>query len=145
MVRLPLLAMLSLIPTAAIAADETRISFLEQEVRNLQRQVQTLSRQMDELRTRPDRLELQIPKAGSATGAAPAGLPRWVDVSLWRRIKPGMSELEVISSLGRPSSMREDSGTHMLLYALEIGSGFLGGSVILKDHIVVEVRQPTLQ
>jgi len=134
-----------ILPLTASAADEGRISFLEQEVRNLQRQVQGLSRQVDELRTRPDRIGPQSSTSGSAPGAASATLPRWVDVAPWRRIKPGASELEVISSLGRPSSMREDSDTRVLLYAMEIGSGFLGGSVILKDHVVVEVRQPVLQ
>jgi len=139
------LAMLMFMPLAASAADETRISFLEQEVRNLQRQVQALSRQMDELRTRPDRVGPQPARPGSVAGTAPASLPQWVDVARWRRINPGMSELEVISSLGRPTSMREESGARVLLYALEIGSGFLGGSVMLRDHAVVEVRQPTLQ
>jgi len=34
----------------------------------------------------------------------------------------------------------------VLLYALEIGSsGFLGGSVTLRDRTVAEVRPPTLQ
>jgi len=144
MVRM-LLAALLLMPLGVSAADETRISFLEQEVRNLQRQVQALSRQLDELRTRPDRIESPTSRPGSAPGATTAGLPRWVDALVWKRLRPGMSELEVISSLGRPTSMREDSGARVLLYAMEVGSGFLGGSVVLRDHAVVEVRQPTLQ
>jgi hypothetical protein len=57
-----------------------------------------------------------------------------------------MSELEVISSLGPPTSMREEGGARVLLYAMEIGvSGFLGGSVKLRERAVVEVAQPTLQ
>jgi hypothetical protein len=146
MARLLLLMMLSLIPTAATAADETRITFLEQEVRNLQRQVQALSRQVDELRTRPDRLESPSAGTKSAPGTAPvSSLPRWVDAALWRKLRAGMSELEVISSLGKPTSMRDDNGARVLLYAMEIGSGFLGGSVVLRDHAIVEVRKPTLQ
>jgi hypothetical protein len=137
-----LLAFLML-PLTALAADDPRVSFLEQEVRNLQRQVQALSRQLDELRTRPDR---PLPQRAAPSGALPdATLPRWVDASLWRRLRPGMSELEVISALGPPTSMREDDG-RVLLYALEISSsGFLGGSVKLRDRAVVEIRQPTLQ
>jgi hypothetical protein len=144
-----LLLALLILPLTASAADDTRISFLEQEVRNLQRQVQALSRQVDELRTRPDRLEPQLsPTTGAAlSGAASAAnLPRWVDASLWRRLRPGMSELEVISSLGPPTSMREEGGANVLLYAMEIGaSGFLGGSVKLRERAVIEVRQPVLQ
>jgi hypothetical protein len=139
-----LLLALLILPVAASAADDTRISFLEQEVRNLQRQVQTLSRQLDELRTRPDRPEPQI---SAPSGAAPAAsLPAWVDASLLRRLRPGMSELEVITVLGRPTSMREESGARVLLYAMEVGSsGFLGGSVKLRERAVVEIRLPTLQ
>jgi len=144
-----LLLALLILPLTASAADDTRISFLEQEVRNLQRQVQVLTRQMDELRNRPDKFELQhsaTPEA-ALSGSTPAtSLPRWVDASLWRRLRPGMSELEVISSLGPPTSMRDENGAKVLLYAMEIGgSGFLGGSVTLRERAVIEVRQPMLQ
>jgi hypothetical protein len=135
---------LLLLPLTAAAADEGRISFLEQEVRNLQRQVQAMSRQLDELRTRPARLDAQ-PLEPSRDAPA-SDLPRWVDASLWKRLRPGMTELEVIGALGPPTSMREEDGASVLLYAMEIGSsGFLGGSVRLQDHKVAEVRQPSLQ
>jgi hypothetical protein len=136
-----------ILPLTASAADEGRISFLEQEVRNLQRQVQAMSRQLDELRTRPGRVESPASAPDSSPGTAPGeDLPRWVDASRWRHLRPGMSELEVIASLGAPTSMREEAGTRVLLYAMEIGaSGFLGGSVKLRERAVVEVNQPTLQ
>jgi len=134
-----------LLPLGASATDAGRISFLEQEVRNLQRQVQALSRQVDELRLRPDRLEGPAMSAVPRTGGAD-GLPMWVDAGKWKRVQRGMSELEVIATLGPPSSMREESGTRVLLYAMELGaSGFLGGSVSLRDRSVVEVLQPTLR
>jgi hypothetical protein len=42
--------------------------------------------------------------------------------------------------------MREEEGARVLLYAMEVGaSGFLGGSVTLRERAVVEVRQPVLQ
>ena len=73
-------------------------------------------------------------------------LPRWVDAALWRNLRPGMSELAVISSLGPPNSMREEGWVRVLLYAMEIGaSGFLGGSVKLRERAVVEVVAPALQ
>jgi hypothetical protein len=139
-----LLLALLILPLTAAAADDSRVTFLEQEVRNLQRQVQALSRQVDELRTRPDR---PGPQSSGLSGVTPVGgAPRWVDVSLWRRVRPGMSELEVISALGPPTTMREESGTRVLLYAMEIGdSGFLRGSVKLRERAVVEILQPTLE
>jgi hypothetical protein len=108
--------------------------------------VQALSRQVDELRTRPDRIEVPLSTTPAPAPTSEANLPRWVDASLWRRLRPGMSELEVISSLGAPTSMREEDGANVLLYAMEIGSsGFLGGSVKLRGRAVIEVRPPILQ
>jgi len=127
----------------APAADDPRVSFLEQEVRNLHRQVDALSRQVDDLRTRPDR-----PRSAGAPAQkpAPASSTQWVDAARWKQVRPGMSELEVVGTLGPPTSMREENGARILLYALEIGtSGFLGGSVVFRDRVVAEVRQPALQ
>jgi hypothetical protein len=138
-----MLSILLLLPCASWSANEQRLSFLEQEVRNLQRQVQSLSRQLDELRTRPDR--------PAASQVSPASAPvatsdTWIEVAKWRRVKPGMSELEVIEQLGPPTSMRTDEGARVLFYAKELGaSGFLGGSVRLRDRVVIEVREPALQ
>jgi hypothetical protein len=136
-----------ILPLTASAADEGRLSFLEQEVRNLQRQVQAMSRQLDELRTQPDRFESKPYTARAAPAAASAAsLPRWVDASRWRQLRPGMNELDVIGSLGPPNSIRDEDGARVLLYAMEIGpTGFLGGSVKLRQRAVAEVVQPTLQ
>ena len=59
-----------------------------------------------------------------------------------------MVELEVISLLGPPTSLRgaADSPSRTLMYAMEIGSsGFLSGSVQLRDRAVVEVSPPVLR
>lgn len=126
----------------ASQADDGRIAFLEQEVRNLQRQVQMLSRRLDEVTTRPDRLPARAPQAGAK---APSSSVEWIDAASWQKVKPGMSELEVIGLLGAPTSMRDEDGTRVLLYATEIGGGYLGGSVRLRERAVVEVRKPELQ
>ncbi|MEO8061236.1 MAG: hypothetical protein ABI821_00670 [Pseudomonadota bacterium] len=136
--------MFTLVSLPAFAAEDPRLSFLEQEVRNLNRQVQALSRQVDALRTQPRRIS---PESGARRAAAAADeLPQWVSAAKWRGMRLGMSELEVIGALGPPTSMREEDGARVLLYALEIGAtGFLGGSVTLRDRAVTEVRQPILQ
>jgi hypothetical protein len=132
-----------LLPLAASAADDTRISFLEQEVRNLQRQVQSLTQQMNDLQRRPGR-PVATPPAADRT--ATPGSDAWMDAGKWKRVHPGMSELEVIGLLGPPTSMREEQGARVLLYALEIGSsGFLGGSVRIREGVVEQVKAPTLQ
>lgn len=137
---------LFMLPLMASAADEGRISFLEQEVRNLQRQVQALTRQVDELRTRPDRLAPAASSPDDAADKSGTSLPQWVDAKRWRQLRPGMSEMEVISSLGPPNSVRDEGEARVLFYAMEIGtSRFLGGSVRLHQRTVFEVLPPTLQ
>jgi hypothetical protein len=137
------LLMLGFLPLAASSADDGRVRFLEQEVRNLQRQVMSLTRRVDEL-TRPARNPgaIQAPAAGEPRTSSDA----WIDAAKWRQLRPGLSELEVIELLGPPTSMREAGGGRVLFYALEIGSsGFLGGSVTLREGVVAEVQQPALQ
>jgi hypothetical protein len=130
----------------AMAADDLKVSQLEQDVRDLQRQVQMLSRQIEAqrqqlaLRTDPPTLKSSPPPAGMT------GTPAWLDAAKWRKLMPGMSELEVIGTLGPPTSIRTEAGRQRLMYALEIGStGFLSGSVTLRDRAVVEVQLPVLQ
>lgn len=138
--------LLLIVPVMALAADDARVTRLEQDVRTLRQELQVLSRQIDELRlqgTRPS-ADGRPPRPKPAPNDSNA--PAWLDVAKWQRLRTGMSELEVISALGPPSSIREQSGTRELLYAMEIGpSAFLGGSVRLRDRVVVEVRVPTLK
>jgi hypothetical protein len=125
------------------AGDDLRVTQLEQEVRRLERQVQSLSRRLDELQ-RP-RFDAAAP-APRADATAPATGDQWLEASRWRRVKAGMSELEVIELLGAPTSMRADGDARVLLYALEIGSsGFLGGSVRLRENAVLTVETPRLR
>jgi len=143
MPRLLLTALLLLASFAAVAADDLKVMQLEQDVRDLQRQVQGLTRQVEELQRRPTP-GIRTERAFSPPATAPAG--EWVDAAKWNRLKSGMSELEVISTLGPPTTIREEKGSRVLRYAMEIGtSGFLGGSVTLRDRVVVEVRKPALQ
>lgn len=130
-------------PLAARAADDARVPFLEQELRRLQQQVQALSRRIDEL----ERPVASLPAARTPSAApARAADDAWIDPAKWRRVQAGMSELEVVGLLGPPTSMRSQDGARVLFYALEIGSsGFLGGSVTLRDRVVVEVQRPVLQ
>jgi hypothetical protein len=122
-----------------------KVSQLEADVRDMKRQVQGLSRQIEELRAQLTRTGDRPTLAPSTTPAA-ADPRAWIDASKWKRLRLGMSELEVISTLGPPTSMRVEKGERVLLYALEIGSsGFLGGSVRLGGGVVIDVQKPTLQ
>ena len=143
MPRLLLTALLLLASFAAPAADDLKVMQLEQDVRDLQRQVSGLTRQVEDLQRRP------TPGVRTERAFAPSATPsaaEWVDTAKWNRLHAGMSELDVINTLGPPTTIREESGARVLRYAMEIGtSGFLGGSVTLRDRVVVEVRKPALQ
>jgi hypothetical protein len=146
-----LLALLMLgtwVPAGAAPADESRLSYLEQEVRSLRRELQALSRQIEAIQ-RQDRVPSApgvpaaiIPSASEQDLAAPV----WVDAARWQRVHLGDGEMDVIKLLGPPTSTREEDDARVLFYALQIGSsGFLGGSVTLRNHVVTRVRVPTLQ
>ena len=145
MMRALLLGLVLVAPPAVDAADDFKVSQLEQDVRELQRQLQAQARQIAALQsqlTRPgEPLRLPAP-------ATPEPVPgtSWIDAAKWQRVTAGMKEFDVVSLLGPPTTLRSDAGTRVLLYATEVGStGFLGGSVTLRDGVVVEVKKPVLQ
>jgi hypothetical protein len=147
---LALATALALSPTAAVAQAETlKIQQLEQDVRDLRRAVDLQQRRLDEL----ERIAGRAGRPAGAPGArtAPAASSRdapWLQAANWERVRPGLGELEVVSLLGPPTSMRAaaDGRTRTLYYALEIGSsGFLGGHVVVEDRRVVTVELPKLK
>jgi hypothetical protein len=144
MTRLVLATLLLLGPVAANAADSIEISRVQQDIRDLKRDMDSLTRRMDELRAqlaRPGDAPLR-----AATPPVTSGAGIWVDATKWRQVKTGMSELEVIATLGAPTSMRTQDGDRVLLYAMEIGTtGFLAGSVTLRERVVAEVQMPVLR
>lgn len=138
-------AILLPVPALPATADDHKVRQLEQDVRELQRQIRQLAQRVDQQRAQPP-APATAPTPSSPVAAAGTGVPDWVDAAKWRSLKPGMTELEVVRTLGSPTSMRSDGNRRMLLYALEIGtSGFLAGSVALMDRTVIEVQPPSLR
>ena len=129
----------------AAPIDEFRISSIEQELHDLQNAIREQARVLSELQQRgavgaatmPPTLQAATPNTGQ----------RWLSAASWQKLKPGMSELEVIELLGPPNQLRaDDNGARQLLYALEIGrSGFLSGKVLMRDGKVVQIEQPVLR
>lgn len=147
--RYPLLALLLLLGQGALAAEDDtyRLMKVEQDVRTLEREVQTLTRQLDELKQQQSRAgDRSSPAARSSNASAATSSTAWLEAARWDRVRTGMSELEVIGVLGAPTSMREENGARVLLYAMEIGSSaFLGGSVEFRDRAVTAVNKPVLK
>jgi hypothetical protein len=143
------LGLLLAVSLPAVAADDFKIIELEQDVIELERRVEALARDVEQLQERGfDRAPPATAPAGTDCPAAQPCSPAWLSVSSWERVRPGMSEFEVIGILGPPSSVRgaADSPTRTLMYALEIGSNaFLAGHVDLEDRRVTVVQRPTLR
>ena len=145
MIRILLTILLTFSSSALLAADDLKVAQLEQEVRHLQRELSRLSQELETLRT-------QLPRAGVPAAQVAPSRPQpttnslWLDIARWQQVKAGMSELQVVELLGAPTTMRGEIPERELLYAMEIGgAGFLGGSVTLRDRMVVNVKIPVLQ
>lgn len=143
-----LLASAGSIPLALGAPiDEFRLSDIEQKIRDLETLTREQARQLSQLQAQgPGARNTQVPSPSSATRSN-SDL-RWVNAASWNRIKPGMSELQVVEILGAPTQMRiaDDNQSRQLLYALEIGrSGYLSGRITFSQGTVTAVEMPTLK
>lgn len=143
------LALLMCAQHSATAApiDEFRLSNIEQSIRALQTQLREQARLIDEL-------QRQVNGSSGANSPPRSSVPAsntgnsWLDAAHWKRLRNGMSELEVVSILGPPTQMRvsDDQATRTLLYAMEIGSsGFLSGNVVFGDGRLIAVNTPVLK
>ncbi|HEY6643160.1 hypothetical protein [Povalibacter sp.] len=134
--------------TPAAATDDFKVIKLEQDMRNLEREVRDLQRQLADLQQRSRSGIGTRPTAAPEASSLSSNSGQWLNAANWKRVNVGMEELEVLSLLGPPTSLRgaADSPSRTLMYAMEIGSsGFLSGSVQLKDRVVVEVSPPVLR
>lgn len=150
MTRLLSISAFLLLPIAAAAQDSGKIARLEQEVRQLQTEVRVLSQLVNQLRMRTPAAApapaAPLPRIDPATTSTNAALARWVSADRWQKLRPGMSELEVIGELGPPTAVRGDTSERVLRYALELAPAtFLAGSVTLRNQVVTAIERPVLR
>jgi hypothetical protein len=145
--RTLLLASLFAFASPLFAAEDFRVMKLEQDVRTLERQVQSLQRLVSELRQRSRSTDTMFELKSDSSAQPVDADTAWLKASGWNRVKPGMSELEVIEILGKPTALRPDANDRKaLLYTLDIGStSFLTGSVAFDGGKAVEIQKPTLR
>ena len=104
-------------------------------IASLQREVAAQSERIARLEAEVARLvaALGSPPASQPTGArsVPAQRDAWMTATAWARIRLGMSERQVISILGPPTSREVNIiDTVTLFYRGEVvGSGFVSGNV----------------
>ncbi len=134
---------------AQLPVDDLRVRQLESEVQRLQRQLDEQARRIQMLE-QSARLATTSPQL-SAPSNAPLvenTSPAWLVPESWDRIKRGMTTLQVIAVLGRPTSARDadDGKGRIFFYAMELAPGaLLGGTIRLDDSGVVEINRPVLK
>lgn len=140
------LALSSVLAAPSVAQEDIRVRQLEGEVQRLQRELATQARRIDQLE-RDTRLGAST-RVPAGTSRQAESSPAWLVVASWDRIRTGMKELEVISILGRPTSVRQGSegASSTFFYALELGpNAVLAGNVRFGKEGVAEVRKPELR
>lgn len=142
-----IVAVIFVVTTAPVFAQESeRVRQLEQDVHLLKntvveqgRRIETLER---ELRGKSSPTVSRTPSATQTQPAAPGGQP-WHDRNAWGRVKNGMSEAQVVSVLGRPTSVETVGSYKTLFYRGEVGgSGSVSGNIKLQDDRVWQVNTP---
>jgi len=143
----PLILAGLLVAGVAQAADDAVVEQLRTDVRTLEREVRELSRRLDQLQQAPR--TSAVPPGATRLATASDPDPRaWLAPDKWDKVNPGMTAQQVILVLGAPVSMRpgDAPGTQTLFYTLPIGdTGFLTGSIRLRDDKVVDVKKPELR
>ncbi|HTQ36194.1 MAG TPA: hypothetical protein VMH77_04095 [Steroidobacteraceae bacterium] len=131
---------------AQLPVDDARVRQLESEVLHMQSELDAQSRRIETLE---QAARIAPPAVLLAPGPRQDSSPAWLVPSSWDRLKPGMTALEVISILGRPTSTRhsDDGKLTLMFYAMELGpSAFLSGTIRVNDSgAVVEINRPVLK
>ena len=149
-VVLPILFLVFLRTANAGPAEDLKISQLEQDVRELQRVVQQQNRRIEALEStvrlsRPSRIAPST-ETPSVAHEPPVTI-QWLQSTRWENVRVGMSETEVLTLVGPPTTARTaDDSTRTLFYTLELeAGGFLSGRILIAAGKVVEVHKPALR
>jgi outer membrane protein assembly factor BamE (lipoprotein component of BamABCDE complex) len=119
--------------------------------------VRALQLLVDQQVRRIDALEsaLRLSRAGRSPPSTPAppatksaDTGAWLQNANWDKLRPGMSEADVVRVLGPPTTTRksENGNAQTLFYALELDAGgFLSGNVVIADQKLLEFHKPALK
>jgi hypothetical protein len=131
---------------AQLPVDDLRVRQLEAEIRRLQQQVEAQARRIELLEQAARITPPAVPSPSA--GRVPDGSPAWLVTANWDRVMPGMTVLEVVAILGRPTSTRRDADDNLslLFYAMELGpERYLSGTIRVENSSVVEIDRPALK
>jgi len=117
---------------------------------SMQKEIELLKHTVAEQHLRIERLEREASKP-SGVSTAPAPSPRqpasptqplWHNKAAWLSITKGMSEDQVVSRLGRPTSVEVLGSFKTLFYRGNVGSERVSGNVGILDYRVWKVEIP---
>ena len=143
---------MAFLPVASSADDSARINRLETEIQQLRTQIDVALRRIQQLEE-----EIERKNGEALVGATPPKLPDqaptpaplkagnfpWHSPEPWTRIRPGMTQAEVVAILGEPTQVESMESYKTLFYRGSVaGTGSPNGLVNLRDDKVVAVKKP---
>ena len=120
---------------------KNEIKLLKKTINEQNKRIERIERELVNLKAllslKVDSKKTQRRIVGSTVGG-------WKKKSNWARIRDGMSEKQVISILGKPTSIKDlGGGLRTLFYQGEVsGSGYVSGNVKLADDRVWLINVP---
>jgi hypothetical protein len=132
---------LGMTSTTAWADDSARIRQLEDDVNILKQSIVKQGNRIDTLELRlsttisPSNYNPNLPTERDTSGG-------WHNLTNWQHIKHGMSERQVISILGQPTSFIDLLTMRTIYYRGKINGSFVSGNIALDDDRVVTVSIP---
>lgn len=121
-------------------AHDPRVEKLTMEVDDLKR---TVADQDKRIAVLEQTVKMLQAAANPLPAPIPSPTPAWKSPSGWVQVKPGMSEADVISLLGPPTSVSSVEDSRMPYYQPGSSStSTLSGTVTLKDDRVVAMTPP---
>jgi hypothetical protein len=126
---------------AAAQTRDPRVDELTKEMAQLKQRITDQEARIAELERAVKSLQSAAPP--SMPAPIPSPTPPWHRPASWNQIKTGMSEAEVVSILGPPTSVDSSIDQRTLLYAPDSKStSTLKGSVTLIDDRVSAMTPP---
>lgn len=127
-------------PRASAQSRDPRVEKLTMEVEDLKR---TLADQEKRIAQLESTVKMLQAAANPLPAPIPSPTPAWKASSNWVQVKPGMSEAQVESLLGPPTSVSSVEDSRTLYYQPGASStSTLNGSVTLKDDRVIAMTPP---
>ena len=120
---------------------KNEIKLLKKTINEQNKRIERLERELVNLKAL---LSLKVDSKETQRLVVDSTVGGWKKPSNWARILRGMSEKQVVSILGKPTSIKDIGGSYRtLFYQGEVsGSGFVSGNVKLSEDRVYSINKP---